>query len=63
MNALGCSLNFSRLAVVTDQCTCQSLGRNSEHCQFESYHSTGGYVVFEREFLSLISLEEALWLQ
>ena len=37
----GVPLEFSRLAVVTDQCTCQSIGWNHEHCQFEFDSNTG----------------------
>ena len=60
---LGCSLNFSRLAVVTDQCTCQSLGRNEDTASLNSTTVQGGHVVFESNFPSLISLEEAPQLQ
>ena len=51
MKALGYPLNFSRLAVVTGQCTCQSLGGNCEHCQFEFYSWTGRTFVFNSKFV------------
>ena len=37
----GVLLKFSRLAGVSGQCICQGIGRNCEHCQFESDNSTG----------------------
>ena len=47
------TLEFSRLAVVTDQCTCQSIGGNSEHCQFEFYFSTGKTCVIFQQISQL----------
>ena len=48
----GVPLEFGRLAVVTDQCTCQSIGRNCEHCQFEFDSSTGDMVCFRVIFFA-----------
>ena len=52
-------LKLSRLAGVTGQCTCQGIGRNCEHCQFESDKSTGRTYDFVYDFAQLNSLEEA----
>ena len=55
----GVPLKFSRLAGVTGQCTCQGIGGNCEHCQFESDNSTGRIYDSVYEFSQLNSLDEA----